>query len=71
MGRKHTCMDRAFGRPDYDPDDAGEFVQKFVFVMMSFTGAASKETYVPALQFEEDRQPDFVNCDPDDLPYDA
>jgi hypothetical protein len=26
---------------------------------------------VAALQFEEDPQPDFVNCDPDDLPYDA
>lgn len=26
---------------------------------------------VPALQFQEDPQPDFVNCDPDELPYDA
>jgi hypothetical protein len=25
---------------------------------------------IPAVQFETDPQPDFVNCDPDLLPYD-
>jgi hypothetical protein len=29
------------------------------------------QSTVPALKFEEDPQPDFVNCDPDELPYDA
>jgi hypothetical protein len=45
MGRKHTFMDRAFGRSDYDPEDPGEFVRGLVFVIMSFTGSASSETY--------------------------
>ena len=26
---------------------------------------------IPAVQFENDPEPDFVNCDPTDLPYDA
>jgi hypothetical protein len=38
-------MDRAFGRPDYDPDDQGTFVPDLVFVIMSFTGAAGSEIY--------------------------
>lgn len=45
MGRQHTFMDQAFGRHDYDPDDEGDFVPGLVFVIMSFTGAASEETY--------------------------
>ena len=45
MGRKHTFMDRAFGRSDYDPGDDGEFVEGLVFVIMSFTGSASSDTY--------------------------
>ena len=43
--RKHTFMDRAFGRSDYDPDDQGDFIQGLVFVIMSFTGSSSNETY--------------------------
>jgi hypothetical protein len=38
-------MDRAFGRLDYDPGDEGEFVEGLVFVIMSFTGSASSDTY--------------------------
>ncbi len=29
------------------------------------------EAMIPAKQFENDPEPDFVNCDPDELPYDA
>jgi hypothetical protein len=29
------------------------------------------QSTVPALQFEQDPEPDFVDCDPDELPYDA
>jgi hypothetical protein len=43
--RKHTFMDQAFRRPDYDPDDPGEFIHGLVFVIMSFTWSSSNETY--------------------------
>jgi len=36
MGRKHTFMDREFGRPDFDPYDQGTFEKDLVFVAMSF-----------------------------------
>ena len=45
MGRKHTFMDRTFGRPGYDPVDQGEFEPNLVFVMMSFVGDDMRETY--------------------------
>jgi hypothetical protein len=31
----------------------------------------SGQLTIPALQFEQDPEPDFVDCDPDELPYDA
>jgi len=46
MGRKHTFMDRAFGRADYDPNDRGQFVPNLVFVMMSFVSENSCDVYV-------------------------
>jgi len=45
MGRDHTFMDREFGRPDYDPDDQGEFERGLVFVVMPFRGQDMTETY--------------------------
>lgn len=36
MGRKHTFMDREFGRDDYDPDDEGDYESGLVFVGMPF-----------------------------------
>jgi hypothetical protein len=45
MGRKHTFMDRELGRPDYDPDDQGEFTPNLVFVIMPFFGAYSADVY--------------------------
>ena len=45
MGRQHTFMDREFGRPNYDPNDAGEFQPNLVFVIMPFQGDEMTETY--------------------------
>lgn len=45
MGRKHTFMDREFGRADYDPSDEGDFEEGLVFVIMPFRGADTNETY--------------------------
>ena len=45
MGREHTFMDREFGRPDYDPSDAGSFERGLVFVIMPFSGADMDDTY--------------------------
>jgi hypothetical protein len=45
MGRDHTFMDREFGRPDYDPDDQGEFERGLVFVIMPFRGQDMTEAY--------------------------
>jgi hypothetical protein len=36
MGKRHSFMDREFNRPDYDPDDSGEFKKDLVFVAMPF-----------------------------------
>ena len=43
--RKHTFMDREFGRSGYDPDDQGEFVPNLVFVIMPFDGKDSADVY--------------------------
>ena len=45
MGRKTTFMDREFRRPDYDPEDIGEFTPNTVFVIMPFTGEEMREAY--------------------------
>lgn len=45
MGRGHTFMDREFGRPDYDPDDQGEFEEGLVFVIMPFRGQEMADAY--------------------------
>lgn len=45
MGRKHTFMDKEFGRPDYDPDDQGSFERGLVFVAMPFHGDEMREVY--------------------------
>ena len=45
MGRTHTFMDREFGRSDFDPNDAGDFVPNLVFVVMPFTGQDMQEAY--------------------------
>lgn len=45
MGRDHTFMDREFGRPDYDPDDQGEFDRGLVFVIMPFRGQEMADAY--------------------------
>lgn len=45
MGRKHTFMDAAFHRFDYDPDDEGEYEKNLVFIMMSFKDDMN-DTYV-------------------------
>ena len=45
MGRKHTFMDREFGRPDYDSSDEGEFEEGLVFVIMPFSGIDMDEVY--------------------------
>jgi len=45
MGRQHTFMDREFGRPNYDPNDAGEFQPNLVFVIMPFQGDEMTEIY--------------------------
>jgi hypothetical protein len=41
--RSHSFMDREFGRPDYDPDDQGDFVRDLVFIIMPFSGADSAD----------------------------
>lgn len=45
MGRDHTFMDREFGRPDYDPDDQGDFEEGLVFVIMPFRGQDMTDAY--------------------------
>lgn len=45
MGRRHTFMDREFGRDDFDADDEGAFERDLVFVMMSFVSEDSNTTY--------------------------
>jgi hypothetical protein len=45
MGRDHTFMDREFGRPDYDPEDQGEFEKGLVFVIMPFRGQDMTDAY--------------------------
>ncbi len=45
MGRDHTFMDREFGRPDYDPEDQGEFEEGLVFVIMPFRGQDLADAY--------------------------
>ena len=45
MGRKHTFMDREFGRSDYDPSDEGDFEKGLVFVIMPFSGVEMDEIY--------------------------
>lgn len=45
MGRNHTFMDREFGRPDYDPNDQGEFEEVLVFVIMPFRGQEMADAY--------------------------
>src|SRR5947209_6924232 len=44
MGRRHTFMDEAFRRPDYNPDDEGDFTPGLVFVIMPFSPDMN-ETY--------------------------
>lgn len=45
MGRKHTYMDREFGRADYDEEDSGSFEPNLVFVIMPFKGREMDDTY--------------------------
>ena len=45
MGREHTFMDREFGRPNYDPNDQGEFDEGLVFVIMPFRGQELSDAY--------------------------
>ncbi|ACF44821.1 hypothetical protein [Pelodictyon phaeoclathratiforme] len=45
MGRDHTFMDQEFGRPDYDPDDQGNFELGLVFVIMPFRGQEMADAY--------------------------
>jgi hypothetical protein len=45
MGRKHPFMDCELGRPDYDPDDQGDFTPNLVFVIMPFYEANSADIY--------------------------
>ena len=45
MTRKSTYADREFRRPDYDPDDEGEFEHGIVFVIMPFSGQDMDDTY--------------------------
>ena len=45
MGRGHTFMDREFGRPGFDPSDAGTFDRGLVFVIMPFSGTEADEAY--------------------------
>ncbi len=43
--RKHSFMDKAFAKPNYDPDDQGEFEPNLVFVIMRFSGGESADVY--------------------------
>ncbi|MBE9593494.1 MAG: hypothetical protein IMF19_08430, partial [Proteobacteria bacterium] len=45
MGRKHTFMDREFGREDYDPYDVGSFEPDLVFIGMSFSGEEMEDVW--------------------------
>ena len=45
MTRKSTFTDREFGRPDFDPDDQGEFEEGLVFVIMPFSGQDMDDVY--------------------------
>ena len=45
MSYKHSMADKTFNRPEYDPDDLGEFIPNLVFVIMPFTGDGTHETY--------------------------
>jgi hypothetical protein len=45
MGRNHTFMDEAFGQPDYDPNDQGDFEKGLVFVVMPFRGQDMTDAY--------------------------
>jgi hypothetical protein len=45
MGRRHTFMDREFGRSNYDPNDDGYFEQGLVFVIMQFLGQEMTDVY--------------------------
>jgi hypothetical protein len=45
MTRKSTFTDQAFRRPDYDPDDEGEFEHGLVFVIMPFAGDDMDDSY--------------------------
>ena len=45
MTRKSTFGDQAFRRPDYDPDDQGEFEEGLVFVIMPLSGADMDDVY--------------------------
>ena len=45
MGRGHTFIDREFGRDDWDPADAGEFIRGLVSVSMPFKGEKWDEVY--------------------------
>ena len=45
MGRQSTFMDREFQRPDYDPEDLGDFKPNTVFVIMPFTGDQLRDVY--------------------------
>lgn len=38
-------MDREFGRPDYDPDNQGDFEEGLVFVIMPFRGQDMADAY--------------------------
>ncbi len=45
MGRRHSFMDREFGKSNYDPNDEGDFEQGLVFVIMSFRGQEMTDVY--------------------------
>lgn len=45
MGRKHTFMDREFGRDEYDPDDQGDFEKNLVFIIMQFQGQEMDDVF--------------------------
>ena len=45
MVRQHTFMDGEFGRPGFDPNDAGDFQHNLVFVIMPFNGEEMTEVY--------------------------
>lgn len=45
MTRKSTFTDQAFRRPNYNPDDNGEFKRGLVFVIMPFSGEDMDDSY--------------------------